>query len=117
MNAPEQQKNNAGYCTRDAAESVALHDAGNMDDIALVQLKLTEAADREEEDIALIYLRRMFRLAVFSSDYVDIARILKKYPGLQEHFSIAGCICRAEEAARVPGDRLEIENFIRDLPP
>ena len=59
----------------------------------------------------MIYLQKMFQAAKFSSDYIDIAKILQKHTGLQDYFSISECINRAKNFAKVPGDWLEISQF------
>ena len=64
----------------------------------------------------MIYLQKMVLTAKFSSDYIDIAKILQKYSGLQDYFSIPECMDRAKKLAKVPGDWLEIKQFSDSFP-
>ena len=95
----------------ETAETLAKVEAEKITNAAILQKKLEEAAADECENTAAIYLQRMYALARFSSDYIDIAILLLKYPGLQEHLSGTVCLEKARNAAKIPGDWLEIEAF------
>ena len=114
MNKQEVSEHGYQYYINDAAETVARLNAEKVDDIQILQQYLKESAANGEENISLIYLQKMFKAAKFSSDYIDIAKILQKYTGLQDHLSITECINKAKKLAKVPGDWLEIQQFADD---
>ena len=99
------------YYINEAAETIARIEAEKIDDIQILLQYLETAAANGEENICMIYLQKMFQAAKFSSDYIDIAKILQKHTGLQDYFSISECINRAKNFAKVPGDWLEISQF------
>ena len=111
MTNPEFQEHSYQYYINDAAETVARIDAEKIDDIQILLQYLETAAANGEENISLIYLQQMFKATKFSSDYIDIAKILQKYTGLQDHLSITECIDKAKKLAKVPGDWQEIQQF------
>lgn len=116
MTNPEFQEHSYQYYINEAAETSARIEAEKIDDIQILQRYLKESAANGEENISLIYLRQMFKAAKFSSDYIDIAKILQKHTGLQDHFSITECIDKAKKLAKVPGDWLEIKQFADSFP-
>ena len=111
MTDPEFQEHSYQYYINDAAETIARIDAEKIDDIHILQQYLKESAANGEENISLIYLQKMLLTAKFSSDYIDIAKILQKHTGLQDYFSIPECMDKAKKLAKVPGDWLEISQF------
>ena len=111
MTDPEFQGHSYQYYINDAVETVAQIDAEKIDDIQILLQYLATAAANGEENICMIYLQKMLLTAKFSSDYIDIAKILQKHTGLQDYFSIPECIDKAKKLAKVPGDWLEICRF------
>ena len=96
------------YYINEAAETIARIEAEKIDDIQTLLQYLETAAANEEGNICMIYLQKMFQAAKFSSDYIDIAKILQKHTGLQDYFSIPECMDKAKNLAKVPGDWDEI---------
>ena len=111
MTNPEFQEHSYQYYINDIVETVARIDAEKISDIHVLQQYLEAAAFKGDDNICIIYLQKMFSIAKFSSDYIDIAKILQKYTGLQDHLSITECIDKAKKLAKVPGDWLEIKQF------
>ena len=111
MNKQEVPEHGYQYYINEAAETIARIEAEKIDDIQILLQYLETAAANGEENICIIYLQKMFSIAKFSSDYIDIAKILQKHTGLQDHLSITECIDKAKKLAKVPGDWLEISRF------
>lgn len=99
------------YYINEAAETIARIEAEKIDDIQILLQYLETSAANGEENICMIYLQKMFQAVKFSSDYIDIAKILQKHTGLQDYFSIPECMDRAKKLAKVPRDWLEIKHF------
>lgn len=116
MTNPEFQEHCYQYYINEATEMIARIEAEKIDDIQILLQYLETAAANGEENICIIYLQKMFSIAKFSSDYIDIAKILQKYTGLQDHLSITECIDKAKKLAKVPGDWLEIKQFADSFP-
>ena len=111
INKQEVSEHGYQYYINEAAETIARIEAEKIDDIQILLQYLETAAANGEENICMIYLQKMFQAAKFSSDYIDIAKILQKHTGLQDYFSISECINRAKNFAKVPGDWLEISQL------
>ena len=111
MNKQESSECGYQYYINEAAETSARIEAEKIDDIKTLLQYLETAAANGEENICMIYLQKMLLTAKFSSDYIDIAKILQKHTGLQDYFSIPECMDRAKKLAKVPGDWLEISRF------
>lgn len=111
MNKQEVPEHGYQYYINEAAETIARIEAEKIDDIQTLLQYLETAAANGEGNICMIYLQKMFQAAKFSSDYIDIAKILQKHTGLQDYFSISECINRAKNFAKVPGDWSEISQF------
>ena len=116
MTDPEFQEHCYQYYINEAVETVARIDAEKIDDIQILLQYLAAAAANGEENIGMIYLQKMLLTAKFSSDYIDIAKILQKHTGLQDYFSIPECMDKAKKLAKVPGDWLEIKQFADSFP-
>lgn len=114
MDILEKQQNNYQYYISDAAEAAAQHDAEIIDNADILRMYLEEALEKHEDNIAVIYVKKMLKLAKFSSDHIDIAKILRKHSELQDYFSLTQCIQNAKDSAKVPGDWQEIEQFLTD---
>ena len=116
MNKQEVPEYGYQYYINEAAETIARIEAEKIDDIQILLQYLETAAANGEENICMIYLQKMLLTAKFSSDYIDIAKILQKHTGLQDYFSIPECMDRAKNLAEVPGDWLEIKHFTDSFP-
>ena len=97
MTNPEFQEHCYQYYINEAAETIARIEAEKIDDIQILLQYLETAAANGEENICMIYLQKMLLTAKFSSDYIDIAKILQKHTGLQDYFSIPECMDRAKQ--------------------
>ncbi|MBR2723569.1 MAG: hypothetical protein IKB77_04475 [Lentisphaeria bacterium] len=64
-----------------------------------------------EETAAAIPLGKAVKLAVFSSDYLDIAEFLCRFHRMKDFFSVKHCLQKAKKAAKIYCDFVEIENF------
>ena len=111
MNKQEVLEHSHQYYINDALETIARIDAEKTDDIHILQQNLEKSACNGEDNICIIYLQKMLSTAKFSSDYIDIAKILQKYTGLQEFLSLADSLDLAKKSAKTPGDWLEIQQF------
>ena len=111
MNKQEVPEYGYQYYISEAVETIARIEAEKNDDMQTLLQYLETAAANGEENICMIYLQKMLLTAKFSSDYIDIAKILQKYSGLQDYLSITQCIDKAKKLAKVPGDWLEISQF------
>ena len=117
MNDPEKETNRERYqgILWDAALELAQSHAGSLTDLILLASALEENAANRDFPIAAIYLKRMFEIAKFSSDFIDIAKLLRKFPDLQDYLSLEKCIVNARGTAVIPGDLLEIKQFLSSL--
>ena len=111
MNKQEVPEYGYQYYISEAVETIARIEAEKNDDMQTLLQYLETAAANGEENICMIYLQKMLLTAKFSSDYIDIAKILQKHTGLQDYLSITQCIDKAKKLAKVPGDWLEISQF------
>lgn len=114
MDSLKKQQDHYQYYISEAAEAAAQHEAEIVDDADVLRMYLEEAIEKHDDHIAVIYVTKMLKLAKFSSDHIDIAKILRKHSGLQDYFSITECIQKAKDSAKVPGDWQEIEQFLTD---
>ena len=64
-----------------------------------------------EDTAAAVLLKKALSLANYSSDYIDIAKLLCRFYRLKDFFSVKSCLRKAKDAAKIYCDFTEIENF------
>ena len=71
----------------------------------------SDAAEDEDFESAENFLKRAYSLARYSSDYIDLAKLLREHEYLQDAFSVSECIKKSKSLAHFSGDWKEIDQF------
>lgn len=75
---------------------------------------LKHAADyaaQREETAAAVLVKKALAVAVYSSDFLDVAEMLCRFYRLKDYFSVKSCLQKARNAAKIYCDFAEIEKF------